>query len=412
MDSGRYSPSSPAMPELSDEDEETTDLQADVQDAIDNLEHIDQIESGLDEAASAVIGLEGVHTEHQMGGQSSSEQEVFHDATAQEAELEQEIAQLPDANVTSSMGEAAGQYTQTGGSSEDADAEGEIDMDLGDDDESEQPLPVASNTYPSNYDDPNIDPALLGMDAEVPAAPPSLPIPQATATAASASNTSTPIPVAPESTSTSNTPTQPEQRQRDNRSASPARPAPTRRRPGQQRRSPSYSLDAAPAAPNPIPTPASTSNNPIVAPGSRAGLPVKPVTGPTPPSAGRRNEPRHYVPRFSFEGVEFPEGIQVSSPSVMAHQALASSWVESEYILTIVDVLFEKLERLTICGRDHPGKENKAANAQASLAMFEAARSDGDVEGARSWYQAFSKDNPTAVRTNFHVNKCYRERGN
>ena len=96
----------------------------------------------------------------------------------------------------------------------------------------------------------------------------------------------------------------------------------------------------------------------------------------------------------------------------MAHQALASSWVESEYISTIVDVLFGKFERLTICGRDHPGKENKAANAQASLAMFEAVRSDGDVEGARSWYQAFSKDNPTAVRTNFHVNKCYRERGN
>jgi hypothetical protein len=410
MDSGRYSPSSPAMPELPDEEEETTDLQADVQDAIDNLEHIDQIESGLDEAASAVIGLEGVHTDHQMGGQSSSEQEVFHDATAQEAELEQEIAQLPDAAATSLMGEAAGQYTQTGGSSEDADAEGEIDMDLGDEDESEQPLPVASNTYSSNYDDPNIDPALLGIDAEVPAAPPSLPIPQATASAASASNTSTPIPVAPESTSTSNTPTQPEQRQRDNRSASPARPAPTRRRPGQQRRSPSYSLDAAPAAPNPIPTPASTSNNPIVAPGSRAGLPVKPVTGPTPPSAGRRNEPRHYAPRFSFEGVEFPEGIQVSSPSVMAHQALASSWVESEYILTIVDVLFGKLERLTICGRDHPGKENKAANAQASLAMFEAARSDGDVEGARSWYQAFSKDNPTAVSLDLHANIIYSKR--
>jgi hypothetical protein len=39
-----------------------------------------------------------------------------------------------------------------------------------------------------------------------------------------------------------------------------------------------------------------------------------------------------------------------------------------------------------------------AANSQASLAMFEAARSDGDVEGARAWYQAFSKDNPTAVR--------------
>jgi hypothetical protein len=43
------------------------------------------------------------------------------------------------------------------------------------------------------------------------------------------------------------------------------------------------------------------------------------------------------------------------------------------------------------------GKENVAANAQASLALFEAARADGDVDGARAWYQAFSKDNPTAV---------------
>jgi hypothetical protein len=329
------------MQELPDDEEETTDIQADVQDAIDNLEHINQIESGLDEAATSVIVLEGASADHQKGELAASEQEeqVFHDATAHEAGLEQEIARLPDATVTASTtGLSVDQYTQMGGSSDDADAEGEIDMDLGDDDGSEQPLPATVPTYAADNDN-NIDPALLEMTADAPSVPPALVSPQAATTVTPTSNTSTPIPAAPQSTS--NIPFT-QQRQRDNRSASPVRPAPTRRRPGQQRRSPSYSLDAAPAVINPIPTPIPT--NPIVPPGPRAGLPVKPVTGPTPSAqlpAGRRNEPRHYAPRFSFEGVEFPEGIQVTSPSVMAHQALASSWVESESPSAWRDPAFE-----------------------------------------------------------------------
>lgn len=104
---------------------------------------------------------------------------------------------------------------------------------------------------------------------------------------------------------------------------------------------------------------------------------MKPTPGPAPSNSAapaqmsRRNEPRHYAPRFNFEGVVWPEGIEVTSPSVVQHQALASSWAES--------------------------KSNLAANAQASLAMFEAARTDGDVEGTRAWYAQFSKDNPTAT---------------
>lgn len=48
------------------------------------------------------------------------------------------------------------------------------------------------------------------------------------------------------------------------------------------------------------------------------------------------------------------------------------------------------------------GKDNPAANAQAALALFEAARSDGDVEGTEAWYDAFAKENPTAVRHYTH----------
>jgi len=370
MDSGRYSPSGPAFQELSDEG--TTDLQADVQDAIDNLEHIDQIETGLDEAAVAVIGLEtgaSLSTDHQMGGQASSEQEdqVFHDATAHEAELEQEIAQLPSADVSTettaeSMGMIGQQYTsQVGdGSTEDADAdaEGEIDMDLGDeDDEMEEPRQGQDI-------DSNIDPSLMEMQATAnePTSTPAVPTLQV-------EPNPTPIPIPVAAPSTSNVPV--EQRRRDDRSASPVRPAPTRRRPGQQRRSPSYSLDAVPTAVT-GPTNAAPGNS-ILPPGPRAGLPVKPTSGPTPPGQptasssgfvpGRRNEPRHYAPRFNFEGVEFPEGIQVTSPSVASHQALASSWAESECLVWLGRIVGEGIANPCYRLIDPPGGQMQARTA-------------------------------------------------
>jgi hypothetical protein len=127
-------------------------------------------------------------------------------------------------------------------------------------------------------------------------------------------------------------------------------------------------------------------------------------TGPMGAMGGGRKEPRSYAPRFSFEGVVFPEGITLTSPSVVAHQALASSWAESESFCTNPGVIphpgFPRTVVDPRCSNrvvSSLGKENMATNAQASLAMFEAARTDGDVDGARSWYQAFSKDNPTAV---------------
>lgn len=338
----RYSPSAPSPPELPSTSTDPADLQADVHRAIENLEHIDQIESGLDDAALAVFemnpesgapgpsGVEGDEAMSKTAGESAENEQVLLDAATQEAELEREIAELPDAVPSASAIEM--RYDPVGDDSEDA--EGEIDMDLGEDEEEdEEPaatsLAEGGQVAAEAYDDQDIDPSLLEAPAAVVATQPvTTPTVPASVEPTSQATTTPVLPANPLN------PAQPTERKRDPRSASPTRAPPPRRRPGgQQRRSPSYSLDAKPLDPTPTPLPGAPT--PSLAPaGPRAGLPVKPSAGgPQAQTGGRRGETRSYAPRFSFEGVEWPEGIQGNSPSVMSHQALASSWAESESLV-------------------------------------------------------------------------------
>ena len=337
----RYSPSAPSPPELPSTSTDPADLQADVHRAIENLEHIDQIESGLDDAALAVFemhtdsaapdasGTTGGEVVSMTTGENTENEQVLLDAATQEAELEREIAELPDA-AAPPVSTMEMRYDPVGDDSEDA--EGEIDMDLGEDDEEEEELvarsaPEAGQAAIGAYDDQDIDPSLLEAPAAVPATQLSAtPIPTTSVEPTPQPTTTPTLPANPTN------PAQPAERKRDPRSASPNRAPPPRRRPGgQQRRSPSYSLDAKPLEPTPTPIPGAPAPS-LVPAGPRAGLPVKPSAGGSQAqTGGRRGEPRSYAPRFSFEGVEWPEGIEGNSPSVMGHQALASSWAESEF---------------------------------------------------------------------------------
>lgn len=343
----RYSPSAPSPPELPSTSTDPADLQADVHRAIENLEHIDQIESGLDDAALAVFemntdsgapgppGITGDGAVSGTTGEHAENEQVLLDAATQEAELEREIAELPDA-AAPQVSAMETRYDPVGDDSEDA--EGEIDMDLGEDDEEEEEVVARSaveggQTAAGADDNQDIDPSLLEVPVTVPATQPSTtPIVPPSVDPTTQPTTTSALPANPIN------PTQPAERKRDPRSASPTRAPPPRRRPGgQQRRSPSYSLDAKPLEPTPTPIPGAPTPS-LVPAGPRAGLPVKPSAGGSQAqTAGRRGEPRSYAPRFSFEGVDWPEGIEGNSPSVMAHQALASSWAESESFAIEVD---------------------------------------------------------------------------
>lgn len=125
------------------------------------------------------------------------------------------------------------------------------------------------------------------------------------------------------------------------RSASPVRRP--RRPPGQQRRSPSYNLDAPPPANVP------------------------------PPRAARASFSRPSQSSFDFEGLEFPEGLSASSVSVRKHASLVEAWKEATTALDL-------------------GRESQALHS-----LFRAAAEDGDVDDARSWFDHFFKLNPTAT---------------
>jgi hypothetical protein len=390
MDNDRYSPSGPAAMELPEVDSldmlstisavqpevQATSVQADVQEAISNLQHIDDIETELEETANEVADLgHGIAMGEEAVAEDDDRQEedIFHDATAHEAELERELEDIPSATGEEDQNplEPLASSAYMGGSSEDA--EGEIDMDLGADDEGEasseyiqQPSTIPNQTPTPQSLDPMIDPDLMAMELPIPQV-----LPEPTASVTPVQTQSVP----------QNTSEVPAPRQRDPRSASPGRPPVARRPPGLQRRSPSYSLEAVPA-----PT--------VPPPGPRPNLPEKPSFDVSKRAPFVKNEPRSYAPDYDFEGVEFPEGITANSMSVKRHLALASSWKTSQFNLSELEPVQSLI--LTNC---LPGKDNMASSAQASLALFEAARSDGDVEGARAWYQVFSNNNPTAVST-------------
>lgn len=141
------------------------------------------------------------------------------------------------------------------------------------------------------------------------------------------------------------------------RSASPVRRP--RRAPGQQRRSPSYSMDAPPA---PVPSNGVTS-------------PTKRERRPSHPSLPNKPAPTSYSQQFDFSAVSFPEGLSEDSPSVRKHAALVQAWVDSL----------------------SPLHSSASRTAQTLHALFEAARADGDVEDARAWFELFFKENPTAT---------------
>lgn len=383
MDNDRYSPSAPAaldLPEVEDEQDQsvstlptasnvpvqiepanvaslpdTTTSVPDhsaAQDAIENIDQLEQVEAGLDDALMTVVEAgDNAHqqqgnTGKQASGADSSRStpdqgQVFNDAAQLEAELEKEIAEIPEASAST----LPPHQPQAGGyDGEDEDAEGEIDMDYVHDELTEAPAletPSAPQSSEQQEAPVSTEPTFK-QDAQQ----------------------------AQSSDSASATPAQVEAKQEQ-----PASPTAIRRRPEQQRRSPSYSLDAKPTEASTAPPFQSTG---LGAKAVKASLPGKPpgATGsrlPRSASSGNAGPAQKYASKFSFDNVVFPEGITASSPSVTRHPALASSWAESN------------------------SQKSATFIAQSSLAMFDACRADGDVDGVRAWYQAFSKDNPTAT---------------
>lgn len=293
----------PSVPVVSGASSGDLAVAGDAQEAIQQLDRLTDIESGLAEAAQEVIGdtvdeNQHRHMQHAQELEAKMENQVEKVTPPQDALIPTipDSEQPPPASNTNDEGR---------GYASSEDAEGEIDLDLGgmDDDEYDPDSYGQRAKYdvavPPNHDEDaynesvnkdEVMPLLTGEEQVAAETPPVI--------SDTAAGHSTPvIPHVP----TGNTPEVEE-----------TKPVSIRRRPGHQRQSPSYTLQP----------PAANTVSSIPAPPSF--LPARPVT------AELQAPVRQSINQIDLSTITFPEGLTVDSPSVERHPSWVRAWKRGE----------------------------------------------------------------------------------
>ncbi|KAJ9116457.1 hypothetical protein QFC22_004899 [Naganishia vaughanmartiniae] len=325
----------------------TTD---DVHEAIQHLDALAEIEDGLAEAAQQVAA---------EGGKESAEARLQHAEQIEETMEQQMGAELGPLNLpmhdsvmTHDDDNTNGDHTQdldedrAYASSEDA--EGEIDLDLGGMDEEYEPEAYGQGELAY---DPEVMPK-YDVDAYNDASGVAKEdVPMSTVdNTTQASTSASEIVQSEQKQPTFTTPVVEVKAE-----VADAKPVAIRRRPEEQRRSPSYTAE---------PPQTASSDTPIPIP--PPFLPARPSTV-VPPNAVTRPA----TTTFDLSEVKFPEGLSVESPSVKRHGIWVQAWKGAE---------------------GYPQTQ-----AQALLELFKVSRDEGEVEDARAWFNELSKENPTVT---------------
>lgn len=276
----------------------------DAQKAIQQLDRLTEIESGLAEAAREVIA-DTVGEDQQQHMQHAQELE-------EKMENQVDALNLPKEEPTTALHgleqPVAAQDVGDGGrgyaSSEDA--EGEIDLDLGgmDDDEYDQDTYGQGTTHDVTVT-PNRD-----VDAYNESTTKDEAMPLST----SEEGVSAEVPVvASNPTDHQSTPKVHDVPAEVTPTVEEAKPVSIRRRPGHQRQSPSYNMDTV------------ASSNVTARPAPPSFLPARPVMAAEPQAPIR--QPFNHI---DLSTVTFPEGLSADSPSVQRHPAWVKAWKGGE----------------------------------------------------------------------------------
>jgi hypothetical protein len=270
-------------------------LANDAQEAIQQLEKLTEIDSGLAMAAQEVISdtvdENGRHMQHAEELEKRLENQV--DALNLPKEGPMTITTNPglEQPVVQDVEDSGRGYASS------EDAEGEIDLDLGGmDDDDYDPDTYGQGATHDVTVTPNHDVDAYGESTKKDEAMP----------LSTSEDVSAEVPDVGDITEHGPTPIVVDDTPEVTPSMEEAKPVSIRRRPGHQRQSPSYNMDAAPS--NAIPAPPSF-------------LPARPAMAPEPQAPVR--QPFNQI---DLSTVTFPEGLNAESPSVQRHPAWVKAW--------------------------------------------------------------------------------------